>query len=124
MFLTRVFIRAQLPLDGHRVDNKRLTKRMKTFLTLGLKAQAREKEKEKEKKDKKKKDSIVEETSTRKGKSKPSEEDKKNKRRERSLSPILEERRTKKRRIMRLAEESFSSSRAEDEVSAIGAETV
>ena len=31
IFLTKVFIRAQLPLDGHRVDNKRPTTTMKTF---------------------------------------------------------------------------------------------
>ena len=40
MFLTRVFIRAQLPLDGHGADNKRLTTTIETFLALGLKLQA------------------------------------------------------------------------------------
>ena len=37
MFLTRVFIRARLPIDGHRVEIKRLTTTMKTFSALGLK---------------------------------------------------------------------------------------
>ena len=32
MFLTRVLIRAQLPLDGHRADNKRPTSTMKNLL--------------------------------------------------------------------------------------------
>ena len=111
MFLTRVFIRAQLPLYGHRIDNKRPTTTMKTFSSFGLKPQAQEKEKEKEKKDKKKKDStaIAKVTNTRKGKSKPSEEGKKKKRKERGLSPIPEERRTSKSRMVRLAKESFSS---------------
>ena len=61
MFLIRVFIQAQLPIDGHRVGTKRPTTTMKTFLALRLKPQApeKEKEKEKEKKDKKKKDSSV-----------------------------------------------------------------
>ena len=31
MFLTRVFIRAQLPIDGHKADSKRPTMTMKTF---------------------------------------------------------------------------------------------
>ena len=43
MFLTRVFIKAQLPLDGHRVDNKHPTTIMKTFSVLGLKPHALEK---------------------------------------------------------------------------------
>ena len=62
MFLTRVFIKAQLPLDGHKAGNKRPITMMKTFSALGLKLQALEKEKEKEKKDKKKKDSFIRET--------------------------------------------------------------
>ena len=74
MFLTRVFIKAQSPLDGHKVDNKRPTTTMKTFSALGLKPQAKEVVKEKEKKDKKKNDSSVKEGSTQKQKSKPSGE--------------------------------------------------
>ena len=57
MILIRVFIRAQLPLDGHKADNKHSTTTMKTFLALGLKPHALEKEKKEKKKDKKKKDS-------------------------------------------------------------------
>ena len=38
MFLTRVFIRAQLPLDGHRIDNQCPTITMKIVSTLGLKS--------------------------------------------------------------------------------------
>ena len=34
MFLTRVFLRALLPMDGHSADNKCLTTTMKTFLDL------------------------------------------------------------------------------------------
>ena len=37
MFLTRVFKRAQLPIEGHRADNKCPTTTMKTFSFLGLK---------------------------------------------------------------------------------------
>ena len=99
---------------------------MKT-LALGLKTQAQEKENEKKKEGKKKKDSSSATTkvlSAKKGKSKPFEEGKKKKRRERSLSPIPKERRTSKRRVMRLAEEFSSSSRTEDEVSAIGVEPI
>ena len=51
IFLTRVFIKAQLPLDGHKADNKQPITIMKTFSMLGLKPQAQEKEKDKEKKD-------------------------------------------------------------------------
>ena len=59
-----------------------------------------------------------------KGNSKPSKEGKeKKKRKESSLSPILEERRKSKKRIMRLVEESFSSSRVKDEVSIVGVDT-
>ena len=97
---------------------------MKTFLALGLKPQATEKEKEKEKKDKKKKDSSAKEIRAKKQKSKPSGEGMKKKRRERSLSPIPEERMISKRRIMKLAKDSSSSSRAEDEVSAISAQLI
>ena len=39
MFLTRVFNKAQFPLNGERSDNKRLTTTMKTFQALGLKPQ-------------------------------------------------------------------------------------
>ena len=78
MFLTRIFIRAQLPLDRHRTDNKRSMTTMKTFFALGLKPQGQHKEKEKE--DKQKKDStaaVAKVPSTKKGKSKPSEKGKK-----------------------------------------------
>ena len=37
MFLIRIFTRAQLPIDGHKADNKHPTTTMKTFLALGLK---------------------------------------------------------------------------------------
>ena len=37
MFLTRVFIRAQLLIDRHRAETKRPTTTMKTFSALGLK---------------------------------------------------------------------------------------
>ena len=47
MFLTRIFIRVQLPLDGHKADNKRPVTTIKTFSTLGLKPQAKDKEKKK-----------------------------------------------------------------------------
>ena len=60
--------------------------------------------------------------STRKGKSKPSKEGKKKKIRERTLYLIPKERRTSKRRVMRLAKKSSSSLRAIDEVSVIGGE--
>ena len=76
MFLTRVFIRAQLPLDGHKVDNKHPTTTMETFSVLGLKPYAPEKERE----EKKKKDSSVKKTHAQKEKSKPSGEEKKKKR--------------------------------------------
>ena len=93
---------------------------MKTFSTLGLKPQAQEKEKDKENK----KESAATETNSWKRKSKPSAEGKeKKKRRKRSLFPIPEERRTSKKIIIRLVKESPSSSRAEDEVFAIGADT-
>ena len=49
MFLTRMFTRSQLPLDGHTVDNKHPTATMKTFLAMGLKPQARDKKKKVEK---------------------------------------------------------------------------
>ena len=120
MFLTRVFIKAQLPLRGHKADNKIPMTMMKTFSALGLKPQAQEKEKEKGKKDTKKKDSAIEEASTRKGKSKLSKEGKEKKE---AFFLILEERRKRKRRVIRLAMDSSSSLRAEDEVSAVGAGT-
>ena len=46
MFLTKVFTRAQLPLDGHRVDNKCPPTTMKTFSAMGLKPQAQDKKNE------------------------------------------------------------------------------
>ena len=51
---------------------------------------------------------------------------KKRRRREqkKSLSPISEVRRTSKRRLLKLAKESSSSSKAKDEVSTIGAEPI
>ena len=49
MFLTRVFIRAQLPIDGHRIDSKRPTTIMKTFSILDLKPQALKRRKRKRK---------------------------------------------------------------------------
>ena len=82
------------------------------------------KEKEEEKKDKKKKDSSVQEdTTTQKDRSKPSEEKKnKKKRSERSLSLTSEEQRVSKRRLLKIAKETFPSSNAEDKTSIIVAE--
>ena len=95
---------------------------MKTFSTSGLKPQGQDKEKEKEDKKKENSATVAKVPSTKKGKSKPSKEGKKKKKRKaKSLSPILEKRRTSKRRVVRLAEESSSSFRAENEVSAITA---
>ena len=107
MFLTRVFIGARYPLDGHRANNKRLTTIMKTFLALGLKPQAPKKRRTRRRK------ILLSKRPIQKEKSKPSREDKKKKGGERSLSPILKEKRTSKRRIMKLVE---------DEVSTIGIE--
>ena len=42
MLFTRVFRRAQLPIDGHRKDDKCLATTMKTFSTMGLKTQGPE----------------------------------------------------------------------------------
>ena len=55
MFLTKVFIKAQLPLDGERCDKQSPTTTMKTFLALGRKP----KDKEKERKNKNKKDDTA-----------------------------------------------------------------
>ena len=113
---------------------------MKTFLALGLKPQAqvkekqkkkeekkeekKEKKKQKKKKDKKKKDSSTQkDAAAQTVKSKPSEEKEKRKKRlERSLSPIFEEGRINKRRLLKLAEKTSSSSKAEDKESAITVE--
>ena len=95
---------------------------MKTFSAIGLKPQAPKKEEEKEKekkkkkekeekmKDKKKKDSSIQDNVVaQKDRSKPSEEmKKKNKKPERSLSPISEERKISKRKLLKLAKEYFS----------------
>ena len=127
MFLTRVFIRAQLPLDGHKTDNKRPITTMKTFSALGLKPQGQEKQKEKE--SKKKKNAAVATAavvpSTKKTKSKPSKEGKKKKkRRETSLSTILDKRRKGRRRWIKLAEEPSSSLKVDDEKSAIVTDSI
>ena len=116
---------------------------MKTFLAMGLKSQAQDKkkevekeeekkkkkEKEEKKKDKKKKDSFVQKDAPtiQKDKSKPFEEIKKKKknikkRPERSTSAISEEIGVNKRRLLKLVEESYSLSSAEDETSAIAIE--
>ena len=55
MFLTRVFVRAQLPIEGHGVETKRSTTTMKTFSALGMKPQAPLKEKENRRKRKSRK---------------------------------------------------------------------
>ena len=47
IFLTRVFTKAQLPLDRHRADNKRPTTMMKTLSTLGLKPKHKKKKRRK-----------------------------------------------------------------------------
>ena len=39
MLLTRIFARAQLPVNGHRKDEKHLTTTKKTFSAMGLKFQ-------------------------------------------------------------------------------------
>ena len=126
MFLTRLFIKAQLLLDGHKANTNGPTTTMKTFSALRLKPQAQEKKKEKE--NKKKKDTAVataDVPSTNKTKFKPLKEGKKKKKRkEKSPSPIPEERGKSKRKVMRLAKESSSCSRAEDEVSAIAVEPI
>ena len=44
MFHTKIFIKAQLPLDGEICDKKRPTTTMKTFSALGLKPKDKEKE--------------------------------------------------------------------------------
>ena len=78
--------------------------------------EGREEEKEEKKGPKKK------QAPHQKVKSKPSKELRKKNRQERSLSPVSEEKRVSKRRWLRLAEETFSSSSsAEDEMSAITA---
>ena len=67
MLLTRVFTRAELPIDGHRKDDKRPTTTMKTFSTMGLKPQGLKKEEEKKKEKKKgekKKDPRKKDTSS------------------------------------------------------------
>ena len=124
MFLTRVFIRAQLAIDGHETDHKRPTTTMKTFLALRLKPQEKvkekDKEKEKEKKDKKKKDSSDKKISATKHTSKPSEEGNKKKRTKRSLSSMSKERRASKRRLLKLIEDLSS----EDEASTIAVDLV
>ena len=54
MLLTQVFMRAQLPVNGHKKDDKRPTTTKKTFFAMGLKPQGLEKEEKKKKKRKKK----------------------------------------------------------------------
>ena len=55
MLLTRVFTRAQLPIGGHRKDDKCPVTTMKTFSAMGLKPQGLEKEEKKKKKEEEKK---------------------------------------------------------------------
>ena len=55
MLLTRVFARAQLPVDGHKKDEKRPTTTKKTFSAIGLKLQGPDVEGEKEKRKRKRK---------------------------------------------------------------------
>ena len=104
MLLTQVFMRAQLPVDGHRKDEKCPTTTKKTFSAMDLKTQGPEKEKKKKKKkeEKMKDPNKKKQAPLRKGKSKPSEELRKKKRQERSLPPVSEERRVSKRRLLRL----------------------
>ena len=52
MLLTRVFARAQFPIDGHRKDEKCPATTKKTFSTMGLKLQGPDTEREKKKKKK------------------------------------------------------------------------
>ena len=89
-----------------------------------MKSQGLEKEeKKKKKKEEKKKDpKKKKQAPPQKVKSKPSEELRKKKRQERSLSPISKERRVSKRRLLRLAKETSSSSfNAKNEIFAIAA---
>ena len=122
IFLTRVFNKAQFPLAREGFDNKRLMTIMKTLQALGLNPQALKKKKETKKKKKAAANAMV--PSTKKSKSKPSEVGKKKRksRRERSLSPILEERRSK-RGLLKLSEAS-SSPKADNEVSTIIADPI
>ena len=114
MLFTHVFTRAQLPVDGHRKDEKCPTTTMKTFTAMGLKLQGLKKEekkkkKEEAKKEEKKKDPRKKDTSLQKVKMKPSEEMRKKKRQEISLSPSSEGKRVRKRRLLKLPEETSSS---------------
>ena len=129
MLLTRIFAKAQLPVDGHKKDEKRPTTTKKTFSAMGLKFQdpniegeKQKKKKDEEEKKKKKKDEQMEpkrrQAPLQKAKSKPSEEIRSKRRHERSHSPIFEERSVSKRRLLKLAKESSSSS-VEDDASAI-----
>ena len=104
MLLTRVFVRVQLPVDGHRKDEKRPTTTKKTFSAMGLKLQGPDIEGEKKKK-------------------KNEEEEKKKKKKEEKKEPKRRQpmRRVSKRRLLKLVEESSSSS-AEDEASTITAQ--
>ena len=85
LFLIKVFIRAQLPIEGHRTETKRPTTTIKTFSTLGLKPQTQEKKKE-NKKEKKQNDPFEQKCSIQKVRSKPSEEKKKKKKKTRKKS--------------------------------------
>ena len=69
MLLTCVFSRAQLPVDGHRKDEKYPATTKKTFFAMGLKLQGPEiegKKKKKEEEEKKKKEEEEEKKSQRK----------------------------------------------------------
>ena len=85
---------------------------------MGLKLQGLEKEeKKKKKKEEKKKDLRKKEALLQKGKSKPSKEVRKKKGQERSLSPVFEQKRISKTRLLKLVE--YFSSSIEAETSAI-----
>ena len=112
MLLTRIFQRAQLPIDGHRKDEKYPATTMKTFSAIGLKSQGLEKVEKKKKKKEKEKEKKRKSTNLQKDVSKPSEERRSKKKHERDLSPILAERRISKRRMLRIAESSSSSAEA------------
>ena len=114
MFLTKVLNKAQLPLAGERSDDKRPTTTMKTFCAIGLKSKSQDKKKENE--TRKKKMLLLQLRLWCLALRNPIPSllmrARRRKRRQggkKSLSPILKERIIKKR-LLKLSEESSSSS--------------
>ena len=121
MLLTHVFTKAQRPIDGHRKDEKCPTTTKKTFSAMGLnfqypdtegekKKKKKEEEEKKQKKKEEKKELKRRQAPLQKVKSKPSEEIRMKRRHERSLFHVFEENRVSKRRLLKLAKDSSSSS--------------